>query len=999
MENIELRKIYKRKKSDRDLFQALMPYKMREILLISTYYDAYTIEGDGQFTDKIMGEYLQVNLYTAPHFTFVANESEAVEVLQKRHINLIVIMAGLDKDEAVRMSRNIKDIFPLTPQLLLVNNNTDLAYFERMEKVIAPSIERTFVWNGSARIFLAMVKYMEDKLNVERDTKLGDVGVLLLVEDSISYYSNYLPILYSEIVSQTQDVIKADPKNKDMSLVMKIRTRPKVLLATTYESAVTIIDRYRTNLIGVISDVSYFKDGSKCDSAGADLIRYVHSLDESLPCLLQSMEEKNRELAEEVNATFCNKNSATLASDIKNFINRECGFGDFVFRNAKGEEIDRAVSLDDLREKLQRIPAESLKYHALRNDFSAWFMARGEVRMAKHLHRYRLSDFTDTEDMRTFFLKLYDAIELKELKGQVVLFNEGRLNSNHFITRIGYGSLGGKGRGLAFLCNFIENADLWKLIPGLPVVIPKTSVIAVDEFSRFVEYNNIDALISSDASYEELKEAFLKGKIPDDLHELFRRYLRTMKKPLAVRSSGMFEDSLNQPFAGVYSSYFIPNNSPDEEERLLELETAVKLVWSSIYTDNSRAYFKAINCIIEEEKMAVILQEVVGSERNGKYYPNMSGVAQSYNFYPFSYIKPTDGFGVLALGLGAFVVGGEKTYRFCPAYPKLQNASIKDSLRDTQKHFYAVNLGSGKVDLANGGEAAAIAKFDIDVAEKDGALEHCASIYDIMNERISYDFSDRGPRIVNFAGVLQFGDIPVARALEVLLNIFQQTMGAPVEIEFAIDKDEGVWKFYLLQIKPLIKQVYDTSVDESKIKREDTLLRAEKGMGNGVLSDLCDILYIDPERFDKLKTEEMAKEVQAINAKMVAEGRRYVLIGPGRWGTRDPLTGIPVLWSDISMAKVIVEQGLEDYPLDASLGSHFFHNVTTMSVGYFAVPNQTSTTFIDFEKISALPLVEESNYVKHVRSEKPFSVLMDGKRQVSLIVLGGGVEDLKDDLS
>lgn len=987
-EKIELHKIYKRRRSDRDMFQALMPHKMREILLISTYYDAYSIEGDGQFSDKIVGEYLQVNLYTAPHYTTVASEAEAIEVLQKKHIDMIIIMAGLDKEQPVRISRNIKDLFPLIPQVLLVNNNIDLDYFRRMSRILKPSIERTFVWNGSTNIFLAMAKYMEDKLNVEPDTKLADVRVILLVEDSISYYSKYLPLLYSEIVSQTQDVIKSDSQDKDLSLVMKIRIRPKVLLASTFEDAVQIIDKYRDNLISVISDVSYEKNGVKNDNAGVELVKYVHASDSKIPCLLQSMEEKNRAIAYNIGASFTNKNSPTLSQDIHRFINQECGFGDFIFRLPNGVEVDKAESLEDFRRKVHTVPEESLRYHALRNDFSTWFMARGEIVLAKFIRRYDSSKKSDINDVRADYDKIYNAVELRQLRGQIVLFNEDRINCNHYISRIGSGSLGGKGRGLAFLCNFIENTDLRKLIPGLPVVIPKTTIIAVDEFNKFVEYNNINDLIYSGASYDQIRDAFMYGRMPDDLHDTLRKYVQTMKKPLAVRSSGLFEDSLNQPFAGVYSSYMIPNNNTNEEIRLRELETAVKLVWCSIYTDSARAYFNAINCMIEEEKMAVILQEVVGNERNGRYYPNISGVAQSYNFYPFSYIKPTDGFAVLAIGLGAYVVGGEKTYRFCPKYPKLENSSIKDSIRDSQTNFYALDLTKSGFDMIHNGEMASIAKYSVKRAEEDGTLEQCATVYDMFNETISFDFEDRGPRIVNFAGILQYEYLPLAKALTVLLDIFQQAMGAPVEIEYALDRDNGEWKFYLLQIKPLIKTEYNTTIDESRVDTDTIMLRAEKGMGNGILNDLSDIIYVDIDNFDKLKTREIAEEVKSFNTQMAQENRKYILIGPGRWGTRDEMTGIPVLWSDISMAKVIVEQGLEGYPLDASLGSHFFHNVTSMNVGYFAIAHQTAKTFVNMDMLKDMEIVNEGKYIKHVRSTEPLTVMMDGCKQISLITVG-----------
>ena len=982
---IELHKIYKLKKSDRDIFQELMPFKIKEILLIANYYDAYTIEREGQFTDKIVGEYLQVNLYTAPRFTSVASETEALKVLAEHHIDLIIIMAGLDKQTPLIISKNLKQLYPHIPQLMLVNNNADLAYFHTIEDQVNESIERLFVWNGSTKIFLVMAKYIEDKMNLDRDTHLGDIRVILLVENSVRYYSRYLPLLYTEIMTQTQELIISEPQDSDMSLVMKIRVRPKVILATTYEEAVYIIDHYRENLIGVISDVRYKHNGQEDEEAGIRLIQYVEQTGAQIPCMLQSQEIENAVKAKELNAAFINKNSPTLAHDIKDFIKGYLGFGDFIFRNQKGEAIDKATSIEEFKQKLLSIPDESLIYHSIRNGISTWLMARREITLAKHLKRYRFEDFRTPDEVRKFILRVFEAAELKKIKGRIINYNPKLVNSNRYITRLGIGSFGGKGRGMAFLSNFIENIDFKKLIPNLKIGIPKTSIIGVDEFDNFIDNNNLNQIIYSNESYDSIKSAFLAAELPFKLREKLRSYLNVMNKPLAVRSSGLFEDSLNQPFAGVYSTYLIPNNHPDPVRRLADLETAIKLVYSSIFTDCSRSYFQAIDCMIEEEKMAIIIQEVIGNEYNGKYYPNISGVAQSYNFYPFSYIKPEDGFAVIALGLGSYVVGGEKTHRFCPRFPKLQLASIQDMARDSQKYFYAIDMTSADYDLDKDGENAAIKSYDLKAIEADGNLQHCASVYDFMNDRIGFDFSVRGPRIVNFPDILQYDYLPLASTLDILLDIFSQALGAPVEMEFAVNQEQHEWIFYILQIKPLIKNEYHIDMEKENIDMDKAILKADKGMGNGKLTDIRDIIYVDPDKFDRLKTEQMAEEVKYFNEKLKASDTPYILIGPGRWGTRDKLTGIPVLWSDISKAKVIVEQGLKNFPLDASLGSHFFHNVTSMNVGYFAVPYESENSFIHFDLIRQQELVEEKTFVRHVRFSHPVTVYMDGRKQTSVI--------------
>lgn len=983
--DIELHKIYKRKKSDRDIFQELMPFKIKEILLIANYYDAYIIEREGQFTDKIFGEYLQVNLYTAPRFTSVASEQEALKILSERHIDLIIIMAGLDKQTPLAISCNLKSLYPGISQLMLVNNNADLAYFHTIEDKLSETIERLFVWNGSTKIFLVMAKYLEDKMNLERDTRMGGIRVILLVENSARYYSRYLPILYTEVMTQTQKLIQSEPSDSDMSIVMKIRIRPKVILVSSFEEAVEIIDRYKENLIGVISDVRYKRNGVEDENAGIELIKYVARTDDKIPCLLQSRDMENEAKAQKLGAAFIDKNSPTLALDIKSFIKKYLGFGDFIFRNGNGEPIDKATSIEEFKQKLLSIPDDSLAYHSIRNEISTWLMARREITLAKHLRRYRFEDFKTPDIARQFILSTFEKSELKKIKGRIINFNPKLVDSNRYITRLGKGSFGGKGRGMAFLSNFIENVDLKKLIPNLKIEIPKTAIIGSDEFDNFIENNNLIGIIYSERTYDEVKSAFISSPLPSSLKAKLRSYLEIITRPLAVRSSGLFEDSLGQPFAGVYSTYLIPNNHPDFERRVEDLENAVRLVWSSIYTDSSKAYFNAIDSMIEEEKMAVIIQEVIGNEYNGKYYPNISGVAQSFNFYPFSYIKPEDGFAVIALGLGAYVVGGEKTHRFCPRYPKLQLASIQDMARDSQKHFYAIDMAYSEYNLVRDGEQATIKSYDLKTIEQDGNLQHCASIFDYMNDRIGFDFSVRGPRIVNFPDILQYDYIPLASSLDILLNIFSQAMGAPVEMEFAVNRENDEWIFYLLQIKPLIKNDYHMDIDNENIDFDKAILRADKGMGNGRLSDISDIIYVDPEKFDRLKTEQIAEEVKYFNDKLKTTDSGYILIGPGRWGTRDRMTGIPVLWSDISKAKVIVEQGLKDFPLDASLGSHFFHNVTSMNVGYFAIPYEAGNSFIRFDRIEQQELVEEKEFVKHVRFRHPLTVFMDGKKQISVI--------------
>ena len=984
MEKIDLNRIYKRKKSDRDIFQELMPFKVKEILLIANYYDAYTIEREGQFSDKITGEYLQLNLYTAPRFTAVADERSALKELEKRTFDMIIIMAGLDKETPMVISRNIKAHYPHVHQMMLVNNNSDLASFYQVESLAHESIERFFVWNGSTKIFLAMSKYLEDKINLEADTRLGDVRIILVVENSVRYYSRYLPLLYTEIMTQTQAIVQEEENRDDLGLILKMRARPKVILTSTYEEAVEIIDRYYKNLIGVISDVRYSREGIEDEDAGTELIRYVQKTDPRIPCLLQSHESRNAEKATALKADFIDKNSLTLSLDIKRFIKTKLGFGDFIFRDNTGHVIDKAATISEFREKLKTIPDDVIEYHSKRNGISSWFMARGEINMAQKLRRYSFEYFNSPGEIRHFINTVFESSQQKKLRGRIINFDPQLVNSNHYITRLGKGSLGGKGRGLAFISHFIENVYLKKLIPALEIAIPKTAIIGVEEFDDFLESNELSSAVYAGMPYKELLQKFRESQLSERLRKKLYQYLQVMTGPLAIRSSGLFEDSLNRPFAGVYATYLIPNNHPQVEKRMEELEDAIKLVYASLFTESSRAYFDAIDSLIEEEKMGVIIQEVVGNHHNGRYYPDMSGVAQSYNFYPFSYIRPEDGFAVLAIGLGTYVVNGETAHRFSPAYPKLQLASLQDTVRNTQRHFYAIDMLPREHDLYQNGEGATVTSYDLKAAEEDGVLKYSASVYDFINDQLAYDFNIKGPRVIDFSKILQYDTIPLASTLRVLLDIFSQAMGAPVEIEFALNVEEHNPVFYLLQIKPLIRHEYTINLQTAAIDPERVLLKANKGLGNGKLEYIRDVIYVDPSRFDKLKTREMAAEIKFLND-AVAEGEKYLLIGPGRWGTRDPLTGIPVQWPDIAHAKVIVEQGLPDFPLDASLGSHFFHNVTSMQVGYFAIPFQSGESFIRFDVLEQQAVVWEGKYVRHVRFKSPLTIWMDGRTRSSLI--------------
>jgi hypothetical protein len=985
-----LNALYKKQKTDRDIFQELMPFKVKEILLVATLYDAFSITSEGQFFDRIVGEYLQLNLYAAPRITSVTSDDEALLKLQYNNYDMIILTAGLNRLSPISLAAKVKKVTPEVPILLLVNNNSDLKYF-KIQGGKSRNFERIFVWNGDSKIFLAMSKYVEDKINSSADTMVGNVRVILLVEDSVRYYSRYLPLLYSIVMKQTQEIIHEHTVD-ELHKILKMRARPKILLATSYEEAIQIVNKFTENLLCVISDVSFNKNGVPSQYSGVDLLNYVRDKVE-IPMLMQSSNLKNKLKADNLDVEFIHKESESLAHDIQHFLMSRCGFGDFVFKDIDGNPLDTATNLKEFQKKLSTIPNESLLYHGSRNGFSTWLMARGEINLAKKLRPVDITDFESVSALRKVVIDSFENVRLTRLRGRIVRFDPSHIDTRRYILRLGNGSLGGKGRGIAFLSDFIENINFEKLIPGIQISVPSTAIIGVEEFEFFIEKNNLSDKIYGETKldYKTIKNSFLQGELSPELKEILFEYVLNSRKPLAIRSSGLFEDSFMQPFSGVYNTYLLPNDHKDVTVRFNQLQSAVKLVFASIFSDSSKNYFNAVNYKIEEEKMAVIIQEVIGKAHGNYFYSDMSGVAQSYNYYPFAYMEPDDGFSVTALGLGMYVVGGEKSHRFCPKYPKLELKSLSDQIKDSQTYFYALRLNDSTLEsIKVDNENQFIEKLSISTAEKDGVLENCAEVFDYQNERLEHDFSKKGPRVVNFANILLYDKFPLANAIEVLLKLCTEAMGSPVELEYVVDFGSAQDKLptlFLVQIKPLIQKELDVDIDEEVFDESQALLIASKGMGNGKFSNVRDVIFMNTEHFKRTKTDEMASEVKILNRQLATEDREYVLIGPGRWGTRDKFTGIPVLWSHISKARVIIEIGLKDFPLDASLGSHFFHNVTSMNVGYFSVPYNSNDNFINTEILNKGHLVSETQYFKHIRFNNPLQIIMDGKKRKAVIVV------------
>lgn len=981
-----LQKFLNKMNANRDIFHDLMPYKAKEILLVSTLYDAFSIEKEGRFSEHILGEYQQLNLTSMPRVTGVSTYEEALEQLNNKHFDLVILMIGSDKPTSNRIARMVKNEYPYIPVYVLLNNSREVpAYKENKENL--EHVDKIFAWNGDSKIFFAMIKLLEDGVNVENDTQIGLVKVILLVEDSEIYYSRYLPLLYSSVLEQTKRIID-DVSTDELFKVLRLRARPKILLATSYEEADEIIQKYADSLLCLITDVKFRRNGVLNDSAGFSLVTYVREINPGLPTIIQSSEVENSRMAYELKSIFINKNSETLLQDIKSFISHHLGFGNFEYKDPGGRKIAEAKSLKEFEKQIETIPTESLLYHGKRNHFSLWLMARGEIKIAKMIHPLKVTDFKNPDEFRSYLKFVIKKYRNETNAGKIVNFEESALLDESNIVSMGTGALGGKGRGLAFINTLIYNLNFSDLIPGINTRTPKTSIIGTDEFDFFLEKNNLLNVIHGNFSYEEVCEMFLRGELSYHLEKKLKSLLNVLKKPLAIRSSSLLEDSTTQPFSGIFETFLIPNNSEDIKLRYKHLSDAIKLVYASIFSNESRSYFEAINYKLEEEKMAVVIQEVVGNEFDKYFYPHISGTAQSHNYYPVSHMQPEDGFAIAALGLGHYVVQGEKAYRFSPKYPELEVNSPKNLFRDSQVDFVALDLNCTEPDMLINGSDSNLKRLNISVAEKHDSLRHLVSVYDPQNDQIEAGLAKPGPRILNFANILKYNYIPLAKTIEFILDVGKESLGSPVEIEYAVDlnkSENGLPSFYLLQIKPMHGNVGEFSVDMDQIDKQSILIYAEKSMGNGRIDDISEIIFVKPESFDKLKTKEIAQEIEEMNRVMKAKKKNYILIGPGRWGTRDPFIGIPVNWSQISMAKVIIETSLEDFPLDASLGSHFFHNVTSMNVGYFSIQHSSVNEFIDWEEINRQTTLNETAFLKYICFPEALNIIMDGKKQISLI--------------
>ena len=973
-------------------FKNLMTHRIFNVLIIANPYDAFMLEDDGRVDEKIFNEYTELGLRYPPTFTQVSTMVEASEVLSTTSIDLVICMPGNADNDAFTVARAVKREFPDIPCVVLTPFSHGIT--QRIMNEDLSIFEYVFCWLGNTNLILSIIKLIEDKMNLEHDIDEAGVQMILLVEDSIRFYSSILPNLYSYILTQSQSF--ATEALNSHTATLRMRGRPKVVLARTYEEAMDYFVRFPENILGVISDCRFPKGGVKDSEAGLKLLSEFHRRAPFLPLIMESSETENAEKAEKLGFRFIDKNSKKMNIDLRNIMAEHMGFGDFIFRDPKThEEIRRIRNLKELQDNIFSIPNDSMLYHLSRNHVSRWLCARAIFPVSEFLKTVTLEKLRDVDLHRQI---IFDAIvQYRHMKnvGTVAVFKRDRFDAYSHFARIGDGSLGGKGRGLAFLDNIIKTHPEFNEFEGVKVSIPKTVVLCTDVFDQFMDNNNLYQLALSDAPDEEILQAFIKAQLPDQFIDDFKTFFEAIRHPIAIRSSSLLEDSHYQPFAGIYSTYMIPYLE-DKDEMLRMLAAAIKSVYASVYFKDSKAYMTATRNVIDQEKMAVILQEVVGKQYGDHFYPNFSGVLRSINYYPLGYEKSEEGIASLALGLGKYIVDGGQTLRVSPYHPAqvLQTSDMEIALRQTQTQFYALDMKRVGVDFKVD-DGFNILKLKVKDAENDGALNFIASTYDANDRVIRDGLYDGGRKIVSFNGVLRHGVFPLPELLKLSMHHGADSMRRPVEVEFACTlNDDRTGEFYLLQIRPIVdsKQVLDQDI--MAIPDDKCLLRSHNSLGHGVSDDIVDVVYVKTdENFTASDNPVVAMEVERINKKFLADGKNYVLVGPGRWGSSDSWLGVPVKWPHISAAKLIVETTLKNYSVDPSQGTHFFQNLTSFGVGYFTIDENKGMGFFRKEILDAMPAVEETPHVRHVRFSKPLHIMMDGMKQEGLVICD--TEDVK----
>ena len=966
-------------------FVNLMMRRIYNVLIVANPYDAFMLEDDGRVEEKIYNEYVELGLRYPPTFTQVSTTEEAYQVLRTMNIDLVICMPGNADNDAFSVARDIKAGFPKIHCVVLTPFSHGIT--KRRENEDLSIFDYVFCWLGNTNLILSIIKLIEDKMNLEHDIQEGNVQMLLLVEDSIRFYSSILPNLYNYILAQSKR-FSTEALNRHAA-TLRMRGRPKVVLARNYEEAMALYTKYSDNVLGVISDVRFPINGVKDSEAGLKLLRDIHKDNPYLPLIVESTESANREKAEAEGFRFVDKNSKKMSIDLRAIMEEHMGFDDFIFRDPKTKaEIMRIHSLKELQDNIFKIPDDSMLYHISRNHMSRWLSARAIFPVSEYLKKItwdRLKDITAHREI------IFDAIvQYRHMKnlGVVAVFDRMKFDAYSHFARIGEGSLGGKGRGLAFLDNIIKTHPDFNTFAGATVQIPKTVVLCTDVFDQFMEQNNLYQIALSDASDDEILRHFLHAQLPDSLIADFFTFFEAVKCPIAIRSSSLLEDAHYQPFAGIYSTYMIPYLE-DKYTMLEMLACAIKGVYASVYYKDSKAYMAATSNVIDQEKMAVILQEVVGKQYDGRYYPNISGVLRSLNYYPIGDERAEDGIASLALGLGKYIVDGGQTLRVSPYHPNqiLQTSELDTALRETQTRFYALDtrhVGNDfKVD-----DGFNILNLKVKEAERDHSLNYIASTYDPYDQVIRDGIYDGGRKVITFASVLQHGVFPLPQLLQLSMKYGAESMRRPVEIEFACNiNQDRTGALYLLQIRPIVDSKQMLDEDVAAVPDADCVLRSHNSLGHGVTEDVTDIVYVKTDdRFTASDNPTIAREIEKINKTYLDSGTNYVLVGPGRWGSSDSWLGIPVKWPHISAARVIVEVTLKNYRVDPSQGTHFFQNLTSFGVGYFTVDENRGDGFFGKSELDAMPSVMETEHVRVVRFARPLKIMMDGKRQEGAVL-------------
>lgn len=962
------------------LFHELMSFKVREILLISSPYDAFVLEEEGSLAQRIINEYHGLNLSAPPRLTHVSTLSEAFHSLSKRKFDLVLCMPYIGNKDAFSVGRQIKKHQPRLPVILLTPNLHCIQFAAQKD---GSGVDRIYVWTGDARLLLALIKNLEDHVNVRLDTRTAMVRVLILIEDSPEYISSFLPLLYQAVVQQTRSVLE-ESFNEEHRL-LKMRARPKILLASNYEGAIKLIKRYGDYVFCVMSDTRFTRKGVFDDKAGIRLLKYVRKNNQDMPLLLMSTDSSNQTKADQIPALFVDKNNSELLQILKSYFDQYLGFGDFIFRLPDGQEVARAKNLKEFETAVCTIPESSFLYHAQRQHFSNWIMARSEIGMATLLSTLHNEDFDTVDAMRTFLSNTVFALRKWRHQGVVADFEGNDFDPRVVdIVKIGDGSLGGKARGLAFLSSLLHTRqDIRRKYYGYPIKVPKSLIVTSDIFNEFVESNKLFYLCGGRDHI--ISKRFLSAPLPDSLVDSLRIFLQKVTWPLAVRSSSMFEDAQYRPYAGLYKTVMLPNDHQNFDVRFKQLLYAVKLVYASTFFKNPRAYARSLGQR-RHDSMAVIIQQLIGQKNGPYFYPAISGVAQSYNYYPISYMKPDDGIVSMALGFGTTVVDGEQCFRFCPKYPKIlpQLSSVEMILKNTQRYLYALKLECG--DDADFMEKANLDKIEISDAQPSYSINTVCSTYIEEEQRIRD--SGVGPKVVMFSQILRDKLFPLAEIVSEMLSICEKGMGGPVEIEFALDLtgDNHKNKFYLLQTRPLIvgSEMQDVRLSDNEIQQ--AMFYSEQTLGHGVNSDIKDLVLVKNAEFSLANTPLIANEISAINSRIACLGDKYILSGPGRWGSADPLLGIPVQWQDISAVGAIVELVNDQIRADPSQGTHFFQNITSLNIFYIIIRHKNSPDRFDENQLKGMTLVHETNHLMHFRADKNFTIKIDGNSSRGVVL-------------